>query len=138
MERQPDFYLTCMEMVYVFRPRACYIRRQLLLNKKEVLLVDVSPVISPWEDGEDISEVILAPHFIGCPLIPIRKIKKWPLPVYVCRINSKSILEAEEISNNDSSIYLWGEIYQTLEEANHETAIHKSLLLQQYRDVETI
>jgi len=83
---KPDFFLSAMEGHGLRNPRRCWQTRRVKVGDNPgCLAVRIDPpVIGPWY-GPGVSEVILAPRFVGDTLVPI---VSWPVHVHVARILS--------------------------------------------------
>ncbi|MDR1779057.1 MAG: hypothetical protein LBR14_04860 [Clostridiales Family XIII bacterium] len=119
MGNVPDFYLTCIEVNYVFDVRSCYIERRLRIgNNNDYLLTRVCPPILPDYETIEVSQVLLAVRFVGSTLFPINE---WPMEVYVCKMLDEAAILTGTATASDFEVILWGRLHKSYDEAKRET-----------------
>lgn len=121
MPNKPDFYLTSTDSF--FEPRACFIQKRIMIEGKtnDILVVRISPNIigQPYGlGGNNIDYVALSVRFAGSTLFPINE---WPMYVHVYRIINDDFMNLTKISPNEIQRIIWGELYETQDEASSVT-----------------
>jgi hypothetical protein len=120
-DRVPDFFLGSSEHRGDWaRARACWLTGGLRLEDgRECVRVDVAPPVigQPFGLGDkDIDNLILVPRWKGA---VFAKTIDHPMPVLVYRILNPSMVVQDVVHDSDIKLSAWGEIYSTLEAAEH-------------------
>ncbi len=118
-DKGPDFFLGSSDSRGDFaRARAASARARLAgPNNVQYLWIRVEPAIigQPYGlGGADIHDLIIAPHYDGSTLFPI---KEFPMPVVVYRALSDRVFETLRFGEEDVSNIAWGELYRTRDAA---------------------
>ena len=118
-EQPADFFLGSSDSRGEFaKPRACWIIARLRMeNGRECVLVDVDPPVigQPFGLGDrDITNLVLAARWTGTSF----ELNCYPMPVLIYRIIG-TVENQNTVRDSDVNMEAWGEVYPTLEGAEH-------------------
>lgn len=124
MKKYPVFYLTSTEVRPTLFPRKCKVIEPLWSDERRAYFyrILIDPPIKR-DFNEEITEIVIAPRHLDIELFPITEFV--PL-VYVCFIVNNNIKNSGFVEAKDLNIFIIGEIYSSIEQAEKAISTEKS------------
>jgi hypothetical protein len=113
--KPPNFFLASSDGYLLEAPRKCWRIHQVVVgNRRDALLVRIAPPLEGDSRTSGADEVVLVPRHREASLFPVNE---WPLYVYVVIPLVDIRQQSYVLSESNSAIAAWAELYRSQEDA---------------------